>query len=105
MLRGFVGPGRVHDLVLELAPPRVEAVGEHLVPVPVRVFLVAVLTGRVILRRRLPAACVQRLLLLVLVPRNSTILIVLAVTPMLVAPPLLSPFFKGRVHGARCWYG
>ena len=25
------------------------------------------------------------------------------VTPIVVAPPLLSPFFSGRVHGARCW--
>jgi hypothetical protein len=31
------------------------------------------------------------------------ILIVLPVTPIVVAPPLLWPFFNGRVHGARCW--
>ena len=38
-------------------------------------------------------------------PTNKTILIVSFVTPIDVAPPLLSPFFMGRVHGARCWYG
>ena len=32
-------------------------------------------------------------------------MIVSLVTPSDVAPPLLSPFFNGRVHGARCWYG
>ena len=32
-------------------------------------------------------------------PTNSTILILSFVTPIDVAPPLFSPFFKGRVHG------
>src|SRR6478752_5519536 len=33
--------------------------------------------------------------------KNSTILIVVAVTPIVVAPPLLSPFLSGRVHDGR----
>ncbi len=36
---------------------------------------------------------------------NSTTLMESLSTPIVVAPPLLSPFFNGRVHGARCWYG
>ena len=35
-------------------------------------------------------------------PTNKTILIVSFVTPIVVAPPLFSPSFMGRVHGARC---
>ena len=34
-------------------------------------------------------------------PRTTTTLIVFAVTPIVVAPPLLSPFFSGRVQGGR----
>src|SRR6478752_5910388 len=37
--------------------------------------------------------------------KNSTILIVVAVTPIVVAPPLLSPFFSGRVHDGRAEAG